>query len=430
MTAAGRPDDPTSRLNRPELVPLVDELARRLGDGDDPVVLTLRRLPLAARQAVADLFGLDRLPPPTAGIRVSRLVEILGLASVAELRDEVEALRGVLPDRRAERSADRAARMALWDWLDGEAATVWPAVGGQRDGRTAWVERLRSQGARGGVEVHRLRLDRALRVLRALPADGVGLPSFANDLLDDPHALDRGRHLAAIVLDAVALAAGAVPATNAEAARRLWESVGVAPDPLSSTVLTLGVGVASGVGPPSPLGAWLAASADAGEPVVLTLSQLRRWPVPALAPDATAYVVENPSLVAEAARLGWSGPPLVCSSGRPTVAVVTLVRQLAGRGATVSQHADFDAAGLAITAWLAERAGTVPWRMTAADYGAAAGPAPSDAGAASSALGILPPTGWDPHLAGAMRHRGVAVYEEQLRRQLLDAMVSETRCCS
>ena len=402
-------------LGRPELAPVVDELWRRFGEGQPPVVVSLRGLPIEARRGLADLFGLDRLPPAHARVRVSRLVEALGLPSVAALRAEVEALLGPLPDRRAERLAERAARDDLWAWLTAEAEALGPALGGPPGWPLAWVDRVRSQGARGGTAAHRRRLERALRVLRALPADGVPLAAFANDLLGDPHALDRGRRLAALVLDAVALAGRVPPATDAESSRHLWESAGVVPDPLSSTVLALGLAVDA----PPPLGPWLAAANTAGEPVVLTLAQLRRWPVAPLASGQTAYVVENPSLIAEAARRGWSGPPLVCSSGRPTVAVVTLVRQLAAAGGIVRQHADFDTAGLAITAWLADRAGTTPWRMTAADYLAAiAGrTGPRSIGEA------VPATPWDPSLRTAVGDTGLPAYEEELRADLLAAMV-------
>lgn len=400
-----------SRLARPELAPLVDELCRRFGEGGDPTVVTVRGLSTGQRQALADLFGLDRLPGPR--VRVDRLVGALGLASAAALRGELESLRGPLPDRRAERRADRSARDELWAWLAVEAAAVLPALGAGPAAPAAWVKRLRSQGARGGVDAHRRRLEWALQVLRALPADGVPLAAFADDLTGDPHALDPGRRLAAPVLDGVALAAGSPLPSDAESARHLWESVGVAPDPLSSTVLVLGLAV----GAPPPLGPWLAAARDAGEPVVLTLAQLRRWPVDPLPVGEVAYVVENPSLVAEAARLGWTGPALVCSSGRPTVAVVTLLRRLAAGGATILQHADFDAVGLAITGWLAERAGTTPWRMSAADYRAAAAEVEE-----GQDLLALPPTPWDPHLAVAMAALGRPVYEERLRAALLDAM--------
>ena len=132
------------------------------------------------------------------------------------------------------------------------------------------------------------------------------------------------------------------------------------------------------------------------------------------------YVVENPSVISDAASGGWTGPPIICSSGRPSVAVVTLIRRLGAEGAACRQHADFDGAGLAITAWLADRAGTTPWLMTADAYRTAVairrGRVPLQ--------GDLPDTPWDPVLAPAMREGGVAVYEEELRFSLLSAMES------
>jgi uncharacterized protein (TIGR02679 family) len=402
-------------LARPELAPLVDELARRFSEGDSPVSLALRDLPEEARRGLADVLGLDRLPQRNARVRLDRLMAALGLESASALRAAVESLRGPLPDRRAERLSSRTERELLWSWFADEARTLTLGDLGERASQT-WVEGVRAQGARGGVDIQRARLASALRAVRALPADGVSLASFAADVAGDPHALDRGRRVSAIVLDAVALATGLPRAVDAETARQLWESAGVAPDPLSSTVLALGL---DGVGTPEPLRSWLDAARASSEPVVLTLSQLRRWPLAPLPTDHFAYVVENPSLVAEAAGVGWNGPPLLCSSGRPTVAVVTLVRQLASRGGVVLQHADFDPVGLAITGWLAERAGTIPWRMTASDYLHAI--ASTSAGDGAS-LAAVPETPWDAPLADAMRAAGRRVYEEQLRSELFAAM--------
>lgn len=190
--------------------------------------------------------------------------------------------------------------------------------------------------------------------------------------------------------------------------------MGVAPDPLSSTVLAAGLPG----GTTTPLDRWLAGAGDAGQPVVLSLANLRRWPRPPLPAGACAFVVENPSLLAEAVAAGWTGPLLVCSSGRPTVAVLTLLRQLGAAGAALYQHADFDPAGLAITAWLRERAGTCPWRMSTGEYLEAVG-------ASRERLPVtapVPATPWDPPLAGALQAHGVAVYEEEIRHRLLGAM--------
>jgi uncharacterized protein (TIGR02679 family) len=133
-------------------------------------------------------------------------------------------------------------------------------------------------------------------------------------------------------------------------------------------------------------------------------------------------VVENPSLISDAASGGWTGPPIICSSGRPSVAVVTLIRQLGAEGATCRQHAAFDGAGLGITAWLADRAGTIPWLMTANPYRAAVAVAVERRRAPLH--GDLPDTAWDLGLAPAIREQAVAVYEEEVRFKLLSVTES------
>lgn len=400
------------RLGRPELAPLVDELVRRFADGGAPATLTLRGLPDPSRRALADLLGTDRLPASLVRVRVERLLFVLGLASVDDLRAAIESLRGPLPDRRADREAERAAREELWAWVGEQAQTLPFAADAGR--LVAWVAAQRAAGVRGGVEAHRRRLTCALAALRALPADGTSLAAIAADRAGDPHALDHGRAVAGMVLDAIASAFAVPRAVDAEGARALWETVGVVPDPLSSTVLALGLPG----GDDGPLRRWLGATAGAGEPVVLTLSMLRSWPLPPLPAGSTAFVVENPSLVLEAAAGGWAGPPLMCSSGRPSFATVMLLRQLGANGATVYQHADFDPGGLAITAWLAERAGTTPWRMTTGDYLSALDGTTSR----QTLVGPVPRTPWDATLQQAVEGKRAAVYEEEVRTQLLDEM--------
>jgi uncharacterized protein (TIGR02679 family) len=405
-------------LDRPELARLWVELAHRFGDGRPPLALTLAGLSLPERQAVADLLGLDRLPPATARIRLDRLAAACGVEGHAGLRALVERRLGPITDRRAARLESQQARDSLWAWL-GESAAGLPLASGDRALVEPWLEAVRAAGVPGGdLAAHRRRLDRALRVLAALPADGVALASLAADHLGDAHALDRGRATASLVLDAVAAALGRQRASDAEGARLLWEEVGVVPDPLSSTVLCLGLR------PPEPgadpLAAWLDAAAASCEPAVVTLAQLRRWPLAPLPAGAVAFVVENPTLLSEAAVRKWAGPALVCSSGRPSIAAVTLLRQLAAAGATLAQHADFDGGGLSITAWLADRAGTTPWRMGADDYLAALA-VPRER---VPLAGRLPPSPWDPGLREAMATGAVAVHEEEIRTALLSAMAA------
>lgn len=392
------------RLGRPALRPLVVELGRRLQDDGRPVTISMATLTGECLEALADLLGTERVSRTGGRLAVARLLGALQLDDVDALRQVVESLLGPLPRPAATRRAELERREELWSWLAAEASGI--SLGGSLDG---WVGIQRARGARRGVDQRRRQLETALAVLRRLPADGVALASLAAEEAGGPHGLDRGTALAGIVLEAVAAAAGRARPVDAEEIRDQWESVGVAPDPLSSTVTVLGL-----PGDGSPLGAWLAEARRVSEPVSLSLANLRRWPRPALPAGDVAVVVENPSLVAEAAAAGWDGPPLVCSSGRPTVAVVTLLRQLGAGGARLCQHADFDPAGVGITGWLQDRAGTVPWRMSAADYG-------SVQTSRDATFNEVPPTPWDPDLSEAMAKRGVPVYEEEVRVELLAA---------
>jgi hypothetical protein len=99
---------------------------------------------------------------------------------------------------------------------------------------------------------------------------------------------------------------------------------------------------------------------------------------------------------------------------------VTLLRQLSAGGGRLRQHADFDGAGVAITSWLTERAGTSPWLMDTEEYERAVRRSPEMV----RLSGRVPPTPWHPALSGAMVDAGVAVYEEQLRDGLLDAITA------
>jgi uncharacterized protein (TIGR02679 family) len=406
-----------ARIDRPDLAPLVDELARRFSEGGTPVAVTLRDVPEATLRAVADLLGADRVPRSNPKVRVERLAAALRLGSPEEVRSLIEELRGPIPDRRAARLSERAAREALWSWLSLEASAL--RLGNDSTGLALWVDNQRVAGARGGAGVHRRRLETALRVLQALPAEGISLAALANDCAGDPHALDQGRALSAMVLEAISAAFCQLSPTDAEASRSMWEMAGVVPDPHSSTVLALGLPG----GPGSPLAQWLVEAAGERQPVVLSLANLRKWPVAPLPAGSEVFVVENPSLIAEALRAGICSP-LVCSSGRPTVATVTLLRQLGAKGASLYQHADFDPAGLSITAWLAARAATVPWHMDSSDY--------LDAVPVTTAeptiTGPVPSTPWDTRLRSAVDRLRVPVYEEQIREGLFRAMdASSTR---
>lgn len=410
-------DDPYERLGRPALAPIVEELARRLNEGRGvPTRITLRGLHEDNRGALADLLGIAKLPQPDTSLAIARLLAALDLSDPNDLRDVIEQLHGPLGNRAADRTAERDARAALWGWfIDQCQTTVVANVGPLRD----WPTRVRREGIRGDVDAERVRLTRVFDVLSALnqvPQSGMPLATFANMSLGDSHALDHGRSLARLVVTAIADAADEPRPESAEDARALWELVGVNPDPLSSNALSIGLGVRAD----HPLASMLTVHSAAAEPIILTLAQVKRWPVDPLPADSCAFVVENPAIIAAAAAQAWDGPPIICSSGRPSIAVVSLLRQLGALGATLHQHADFDVAGLSITAWLSSRAGTTPWLMTADAYRAAMVMQRD-----RPQLGaVIPATPWDPDLADVMEHYGQAVYEEELTDHLLAAMLS------
>ncbi|HVQ93135.1 MAG TPA: DUF2399 domain-containing protein, partial [Mycobacteriales bacterium] len=188
------------------------------------------------------------------------------------------------------------------------------------------------------------------------------------------------------------------------------ERAGVAPDELSSTVLAAGFRLRGD----DVVARVLRASAEAGQAAVLTLAQLRAagdWTH--LPPDVWAF--ENPAVLALALdRFGARCPPLVCISGWPSAAGVLLLRRLTAGGATVHYHGDLDGDGLRIAANVVARTGARPWRMTSADYLAAAATGPP--------VGRVTPVPWDPDLAVHLTRVGTGVPEERVAAELLDEL--------
>ncbi|WP_338053985.1 TIGR02679 family protein [Streptomyces spiramenti] len=363
----------------------------------------------AQREALADLLGLERFPGVDASVALARLETAVSELSGRSVRETVTELVGPLGDRAAQRSREGEDRAELWAWLDAHATVrARPALAG-------WAGACRSTGLiEGSVERTRALLGDALTVLAVLPAEAEPLPVIAaRALRGDPHALDDGTRLSALVLRALAaLYETAVPESAADR-RALWARAGVADDDLSSTVLVGGL---------CPVGAGALARvtracAEAGQAASVTLAQLRAPGDFALPPGSAAlvHVVENPSILALAVRrFGRDCPPLVCTSGWPNGAAVALLRLLAERGAALRYHGDLDGEGVRIAAHLFDRTAARPWRMAVGDYRAAVaraghGPPP----------GRLTEAPWDPVLTSAMAEHGIAVVEEMVADVLL-----------
>jgi uncharacterized protein (TIGR02679 family) len=297
-----------------------------------------------------------------------------------------------------------AGRPELLQWLD-------------ELGRSGLVKRLQPDPKRA-----RTLLGRLASVVAALPADGEPLGWFAARHAGGAHALDHGKPLATLALGAARALAGLPPPRGgespAESRREAWAAVGLLRGELSSVVLSLGL---PGDGT-SGTGGILTVARDRGEPVALTLRQVAgdRPTWDRSLRTTRVWICENPVVLALAAdRLGPRCPPLVCTSGQPGAAVMTLLQGLATAGAQLVHHGDFDWGGVRIGNVLHARLSVAPWRFDVAAYERAVAlhPGPRLRGAPVG-------TAWDQELSAAMQRAGRAVEEEAVVEELLDDLAT------
>lgn len=373
------------------LLPLWQAVHERLSSGKPVSTVRVGPLAEADREALADLLGLAKLPGEYVTVSMAKLAEAVG-----DVRATVTEVLGPLDDRASRRAQAAAERTALWRWLEThDVVTSQPAL-------AEWAAQIR----RSGVATRAL-LDSVLRVLRELPAGGVPLPTFADALLGDAHALDDGTRESGLILRALATVYGMDPPANAAERRALWEQAGIADDALSAVVLAAGLSLAGD----DIAAVVLRACAESGHAAALTLAQLRATTFAGSPPDV--WIVENPSVLAVA--LGRPEcPPLVCVSGWPNSAAMLLLRGLAEAGSTLHYHGDFDGEGLRIAAHVMARTGAVPWRMSTGDYLTALSADPT-----GPPVGRVTDAPWDPGLAEALRTHGTAVAEERVTDSLL-----------
>ncbi len=125
-------------------------------------------------------------------------------------------------------------------------------------------------------------------------------------------------------------------------------------------------------------------------------------------------VCENPRVLEAVASRHGGRYPVVCTSGRPALVVVEVLRRIASGGTSLRYHGDFDWAGVAIANQMRVEVGAAPWLMSARDY--------LDAPAAVPLLGQVVQASWDAGLAGAMSRRGLVVHEEAVLPIILERL--------
>ncbi|MFN8036759.1 MAG: TIGR02679 family protein, partial [Acidimicrobiia bacterium] len=279
-----------------------------------------------------------------------------------------------------------------------------------------WLNEIRRAGTltRLGDEARNMAAS-AVAVLRTtlgpVPATPIGRNVLAQQYSGSAHGLDDSTVLGRLVLRALAHAFGVPNPMSAADRRVLWRAAGVAPDNVSTTVLTIGL---------RPTGSVFAdlhrQRTDAGAETHLDDRDVARinWELPA---GTVVHVCENPRIVEDALDVGIDAP-LVCTLGSPTTVAANLVTGLLEGGAHLRYHGDFDWPGIAITARML-KLGCEPWRMTAADYEEALAIATPLVGNLPALVGEPVPTPWDRELAAAMNAIGRVVHEEALVAVLL-----------
>lgn len=327
---------------------------RRGAEGDARITL--------GRITTEEAFALDGLPWPGRSRTVlagtsftttlSRIEEAVAAAG-SDLDAILTEAVGTPPrDLPASRRAQRERQIAFGAWLADH-----PVVRGH-SGVGDWAAHVARTGSPGPAD--RALVATALEVIAGLPrSPPVARSTLAALLFDgDAHALDPDRALGRLATTLLSWRAGrADRRPDPIQARELWLDRGVEIDPLSCTVLSLGLA------PPGDAPLPRALRAMQGHAVVLTYGQLRaqplRWPA-----GATIFTCENPVVVRAAElALGASCPPLVCTGGWPNAAVLTLLDGLRASGATIHHHGDADHAGLKILEYLTERVAASPWPL-------------------------------------------------------------------
>ncbi|GAA2003686.1 hypothetical protein GCM10009799_33500 [Nocardiopsis rhodophaea] len=398
-------------LGHPDLRWLVDRVRLRLERGEEPAgVVTLTSATPDQRAAAQRLLGRQQKPGRSLRVSLDAVDEVLRRSRISPdgLVAAVEALTGPIEVRsEAEEAEERA-----WQ----QAFTPLAKACEPRPELASWYQESRSSGLvrrlLGDAQAAAPDLAVLAEVVTALPAEGVGLGTFAARVCGDAHALDDGRPLATLALGAARALTGTPAGSGAEWRREAWAAVGLLKDDLSTTALTLGFPGDTA----TSTGRALAALHEAGQPAVLTLRQLANDPIRPLPSGTLVHICENPAVVAAVAdHLGSSCPPLVCTQGQPSAAAVALLRLLADNGADLRYHGDFDWGGIRIANTLLRRVPWRPWRFSAADYQVAA-----TANHGSPLTGTPTQADWDPELATALHETGVRIEEETVLDRLLN----------
>ncbi len=370
-----------------------------------------------ARQSslTADIAEVDRI------IRESRFAAGLEELLPEYFREELKSNQEIARDREEQ-----------WKRFFAEIEPV--AV---REKTRAWLQAVKEgkeSGYRTLLSLYQEDRDEAVRVLTtcvraldelpALTGERCRRPVFAARLTGNPHGLDRGTWLGRLLYSGILYILGNSPEEQitsiryrAEEVRAVFRLAGLEEDDLSSNVIIAGLRAK----PEDPRAGLFENALMSRSPLILPLRFLEQKT--AWFPFEAVYVVENPP-VFSAILDTWDRrrgcPPLICTSGQPSVAALWLLDELVAGGTKVYYSGDFDGKGLeiGIGLWKRYRNAFVPWLFDARTYEhAAAGTRLSDE--QRKRIGSLE-VPWDSGLPKAILRRGYVVYQEVLVEEMTD----------
>lgn len=204
------------------------------------------------------------------------------------------------------------------------------------------------------------------------------LALYAQRTSGDPHSLDPGRPAGRLFLQALSDLAGGSSVLSMQGRiqeLQLYQDVGLLVDTISSHVATFHLAAAMNTnGLPDSLPTIAGARI-----LLLPLCQLLQWQSASAATE-DIYVIENPQVFEEVvANLQDNAnehttplPTLICTSGWPSVAALTLLNLLLSSNSAHHLHysGDFDLKGLQIAAYLLERYAErcSPWHIDTTGY--------------------------------------------------------------
>jgi len=294
---------------------------------------------------------------------------------------------------RSQHEADLVRHLAPISHDDATVQAAWAAL--RRSGR---VTQLIADPSAATTLRHVAHFVVALQTRH--PDETIDRRVLAHNITGNPHALDDGEPIAAMVI-AVLSSLGLVEQNTRT--RTTWAQIGVHFDGITGGLSMTGIAPVGWTVPP-------------GAPVTLPPHVLASctWPSPTT-PDERLFVTENPSVLT--ACLDNPTSRLICTSGKPSVLVVETLAALTNAGWQLHVRADFDDTGLTSVNTILDQCPTAQaWRMSAADYLQAV----ASGSTVPLRAALVPEASWDPQLRSQMLANGFAAFEEAALDQLVD----------